>query len=217
MAGIQWTLPTLTDDKTATSKMKPTRIVLTGGPCAGKSKALIMLATWLPQIRRLPVLLPESASIVFGAMGRPDYSNKPRLMACQKAIARFQMQMEDLFLDTICPPNAVLIADRGVLDAKAFLFPEDWQHLLEAVNLTEPVALQRYDAVIHMVTTANGAPEHYKLEGFRNETPEEAITQDKQLQQVYGQHQCHQIIDNSSDFAGKLERMKTAISAVLEK
>lgn len=195
--------------------MKPTRIVLTGGPCAGKSKALAVLSQWLSEQGRYPVLVPESASLVFSAAGRPDYSDKPRLMECQKAIARFQMQIEDLFLSTICKPNSVLIADRGVLDAKAFLFPEDWQYLLESVNLTEPVALQRYDAVIHLVTTADGAPQHYKLEGFRNETLEEAVKQDRQLQDVYGKHPCHQVIDNSSDFAGKLERMKQAISTIL--
>lgn len=196
---------------------QPTRIVVTGGPCAGKSKALPELCDWLRLKGKHPVLVPEAASLVFGAAGRPDYSDKPRLMEYQKTIILIQMQMEDLFLATVCIPDSVLITDRGVLDNKTFVYPEDWQNLLKDLKLTESeVGLSRYDAVIHMVTAADGAPTHYKLEGFRNETPEKAIRQDRRLQDVYKDHPIHKVIDNSTDFPGKIARLKSAVADILK-
>jgi len=196
----------------------PLRVVLTGGPCAGKSKALPEITEWLKTQGRHPVVIPEAATLVFGAAGRPDYSNKPRLIDFQKTIIMVQKQMEELFLNTLCLPNSVLIADRGLLDNKTFVYPEDWQHLLQVLNLNEnQIGLSRYDAVIHLVTAADGAPAHYKLEGFRNETPEKAIRQDKRLRAVYAGHPIHKIIDNSTNFEGKMLRLKAAFTKILNR
>ena len=194
----------------------PIRIVLTGGPCAGKSQALPFIKALLLEKGFHPVLVPEAASLVFGAAGRPSYDDKPRLMEFQKAIILVQKQIEDLFLSKLCAPNTVLISDRGILDNKAFVYPEDWSLLLSDLNLTEAeIGLKRYDAVIHLVTAADGAPAHYKLEGVRNESLEKAIKQDQRLQHLYAGHPCRYVIDNSTDFEGKLARVQQAVEAVI--
>ena len=74
---------------------------------------------------------------------------------------------------------------------------------------------RNYDAVIHLVTAADGAPEAYKLEGVRNETPQEAIEQDRRLQMAYLGHGHHKIIDNSTDFNTKLRRIEQEICHIM--
>ena len=47
----------------------------------------------------------------------------------------------------------------------------------------------RYDAIVHMVTAADGMPQYYNLEdNHRYETVEEAINIDKRLRTAYTGH-----------------------------
>lgn len=77
------------------------------------------------------------------------------------------MDLEDHFceLADITGEPTVILCDRGVMDGKAYMKPEGWQVLLDEngfniVNLRD----KRYDAVIHLVTAADGADEYYQLE-----------------------------------------------------
>ena len=77
------------------------------------------------------------------------------------------MALEDQFeeLAEIAGGPTMLLCDRGVMDGKAYIQDEGWQALLyengyNMVNLRD----KRYDAVIHLVTAADGAEEFYTLE-----------------------------------------------------
>ena len=57
-----------------------------------------------------------------------------------------------------CYGKYFIISDRGVMDPYAYMSPEQWQTILDeegwnCVNLRD----KRYDAVIFMVTAADGA------------------------------------------------------------
>jgi len=80
---------------------------------------------------------------------------------------------------------------------------------------------RRYDFVVHLVTAAKGAVQHYTLvqaendntksaAGARHETPEEACALDLKTQQAWQgfPHESYRIIDNSGDFAYKRDRVK---------
>ena len=63
--------------------------------------------------------------------------------------------------------------------------------LLDDMNLTVPMLRDnRYDAILHMVTAADGAPEFYASlnNEARYESPEEAIEKDKKLREAYMSH-----------------------------
>lgn len=75
------------------------------------------------------------------------------------------MGLEDYFssLALLGNEKTVIICDRGVLDLQFFGSPENWQEILaendwSVVNLRD----RRYDAVIHLVTSADGAPDYFK-------------------------------------------------------
>ena len=66
--------------------------------------------------------------------------------------------------------------------------------------------VRRYDGVIHLVTAADGAPEHYKYgvveddsggQVYRRETPAEATEIDRKLQSAWTEHTEHVVVPNT--------------------
>ena len=52
--------------------------------------------------------------------------------------------------------NALVICDRGTMDASAFISAEEWSALLDKLNLEEShICENRYDQVVHMVSLRN--------------------------------------------------------------
>ena len=86
-------------------------------------------------------------------------------------------------------------------------------------------SLLRYDGVIHLVTAADGAEEHYKYgivqddrggRVFRRETPAEAIEQDRKLQEAWQANTHHVVVPNGGarGFVSKLEEATEAVLAI---
>lgn len=76
----------------------------------------------------------------------------------------------------------------------------------------------RYDAVMHMVTAADGAQEFYDSisNEARYESVEEAIDKDKKIREAYMGHKRWVMIDNSvNDFQQKINNAKTQIQHIL--
>lgn len=191
-------------------------LVLTGGACAGKSSGLVRIRERLSNLGWHPIIVPEAATLIFQGAGRPDISDRKRIFEYQRTILQTQLSLEKHFRSLAQHPKSIILTDRGALDSKAYMTPDEWQALLSDLNLNEVQLRDRnYDAVIHLVTAANGAPEAYKLEGVRNETPQEAIEQDRRLQLAYLGHGHHKIIDNSTDFNTKLCRIEQEICHIL--
>lgn len=110
---------------------------------------------------------------------------------------------------------AVLLCDRGPMDGVAYVTEADWKALLQekGVEVTD-LRDVRYDAVFHMVSAADGAPEHYTLENneVRFETLEEAVETDRRTRKGWVGHPHFHVFDNSTDFEGKLQRLIDRIS-----
>ena len=84
-----------------------------------------------------------------------------------------------------------------------------WKETLEAVDLTEEQLADRYDLVLHLTTAADGAEKYYTTENnaARLETPEQAKALDAKIRTCYERaHKNVQVVDNSTDFTGKLKR-----------
>ena len=155
------------------------RIVLTGGPCGGKTTALAGISERLQSLGYRVFLVPEAATMMITGGCTFEGATAGHVHAIESNLLRLQMAMEEAFLGVagdIDTPS-VLICDRGTIDVSAYLPPEIWQALLDE-NEWSMVGLrdQRYDAVIHLVTAANGAEAFYTTSNnaARRETPGEA-------------------------------------------
>lgn len=131
-----------------------------------------------------------------------------------------QLQKEDLYLqiaESVSAPKIVIIYDRGIVDGKSYMSDSEYAKLLQEQGLNEVTAKDRYDAVIHLVTAADGAEEFYSLGNneARTETPAKARELDRRCIENWTGHSHLRIIDNSTDFESKIGRVLREIYAVL--
>ena len=217
------------------------RIALTGGPCAGKSSALDHLTRAATEEGFDVLTAPEVATLYFNAsyqLPTPSAHNfSQNLFTFQKNILKLQLQMERCFTDLAARTDrpTIVVFDRGLLDCKAYMSADDWtlgvnelDHELRGPgrvegSVTEDHLRARYDGVIHLVTAADGVPEHYKYgvveddsggQVYRRETPAEAIEIDRKLQTAWKGHTNHIIVQNSAE-GGFESKLLTATEAVL--
>lgn len=78
------------------------------------------------------------------------------------------MSLEDKFLEFGLTEKSkmpiIILCDRGTMDGKAYTQPQDWQIILDELGVTDiQLRDDRYDAVIHLITAADGAEEYYNL------------------------------------------------------
>ena len=116
-------------------------------------------------------------------------------------LMRMQMALEDVFIEVALNADVptIILCDRGVMDASAYIDENIWQAILDETGWsTIQLRDRRYDAVIHMVTAANGATDFYHKEskGYNKKTIEEAIDLDKKLINAWVGHPHFSIIDN---------------------
>jgi predicted ATPase len=173
------------------------RIVLTGGPGAGKTAVLELIRqSFCEHVK----VLPESAGIVFGG-GFPRDGKAELQKAAQRAIFYVQRELENA---ANADNPAVILCDRGTVDGAAYWpGPED---LWSAVGTTFDEQLRRYDAVIHMRTPA--AQSGYKRDNpLRIESAAEAAAIDNRIAELWQRHPLLFTVDASPDFLDKAARV----------
>ena len=76
-----------------------------------------------------------------------------------------QIALEESFLDIgqmVTQQHVVILIDRGLCDGSAYVEQEDWQALMDDLNMNLAMMRDnRYEAVVHMVTAADGAEQFY--------------------------------------------------------
>ena len=199
---------------------KITKIVLTGGPCAGKTSALSFLRENLINNGYGAVVVPETSTELFSSGISPSKMNS--LLDFHQTQLNIQLSKEAYFEDACNKfknfEHIVLICDRGVFDAKVYLGDELFAEMLKLNSLTEEEVFDRYAAVFKLVTAANGAREYYTLENnkVRKETAEEAVALDDKITEVWKNHPHFEIIDNRTNFEQKLDRLLEKILTFLK-
>src|SRR5262245_18143460 len=142
--------------------MKPApihRIVLTGGPCAGKSTAIARVQAHLEAHGVKVYRVPEAATLLLGGGILVKDAPLSHMVSFQRGIVRVQIAVEDAFdaFARTAGHKAVLLCDRGVVDGGAYLPREAWKQLLAEEGLEHAqLRDQRYTAVVHLVTAAHG-------------------------------------------------------------
>jgi CYTH domain-containing protein len=160
--------------------------------------------------------VPEAATLLIGGGADPRSMAAGLLVHFQATLLSLAMSLEDAFLDLAREASgpAVLLCDRGAMDSAAYMSPGAWQALLDergwsVVGLRD----RRYDAVVHLATAAVGAEAFYTLanNAARSESLEEARVLDARLREAWVGHPHLRVVDNSTDFAGKVQRAVAAV------
>mmetsp|Transcript_13819 Transcript_13819/g.17494 ORF Transcript_13819/g.17494 Transcript_13819/m.17494 type:complete len:171 (+) Transcript_13819:427-939(+) len=82
-------------------RVNVTRILLTGGPCAGKTTALAAISQDLTQLGYKVLVVPEAATLIMkgGAMIVSSAFTAQQGLTFQKGLMRLQIALEESFLD----------------------------------------------------------------------------------------------------------------------
>ena len=193
-------------------------IVLTGGPCAGKTTAMSWLANDLAKKGWRVLFVPETATELIGGGVTPRSCPTPD--AFQRHLFELQLAKEKVFLEaarSMDVEKVLVVCDRGLLDNKAYMTDRSFARTLHDLGLGEAQARDRYDAVFHLVTAAKGARGFYTLanNGARTETPEAAAALDDRLIAAWTGHPHLRVIGNDSDFEHKMLRLLKEVTSFL--
>lgn len=190
-------------------------VVLTGGPCAGKTTALTQLMSEFTERGWGVITIPEAAADMISHGVSPWNLGQP---AFENVLAKSQKFREELMRDVAMahPADKVLVIhDRGLFDQAAYLDSHDFEEMLANVGETRESAMARYDCVVHMRTAAYGAEEHYTLENnmARTETPEQARRMCDATLDAWRSHPHLWVVENEAGFEEKVDHVVSVVCA----
>lgn len=198
--------------------MNITKIVITGGPCAGKSTAMSWIQNAFAQRGYTVLFVPETATeLITGGVAPWTCGSNEEYQKCQ---LRLQLDKEKVFEQAAKTMNAdkvLIVCDRGALDNRAYMDNLEFASVVDYLETDEVTLRDNYDAVFHLVTAAKGAVEYYTTanNSARTETVDEAAKLDDKLISAWTGHPHFRVIDNTSDFETKMKRLIAEISSFL--
>lgn len=198
--------------------MEITKIVLTGGPCAGKTTAMSRIQEHFSKMDYAVLFIPETATeLITGGVTPWSCGSNAEYQQCQM---KLQMAKEQVFEEgarTMSAEKILIVCDRGILDNKAYMTDDEFTQALTALGCNEVELRDGYDAVFHLVTAAKGAEEFYTTSNnaARTETIEQAAAMDDNLIAAWTGHPHLRVIRNTGDFEDKLKRLLGEISSFL--
>ena len=188
------------------------RIVLTGGPAAGKTSLVSRILKEFNSDGGWKVItIPETATELISGFGIKPFDNCVSMHDFQYFVIADQLHKEKLALkaaEMVPEQNVLILYDRALLDDKAYITDAEFDEILATFEgRTVASVLSGYDAVIHLVTCAKGAEFAYNLgNAARTENIEQAIEMDDRTLRAWRQHPNLRIVDNAIDFEKKMER-----------
>lgn len=198
--------------------MSISKIVITGGPCGGKTTALSRIQRDLSHLGYTVLIVPETATaLIAGGVAPWTCGTNEEYQKCQMLL---QLQKEQIFEQaarTMPDKRILIVCDRGELDNKAYMSPEEFSNVLEYLGKSEMELRESYDAVFHLVTAAKGAEDFYTLENnaARYESVEEAAALDDKFIEAWTGHPHLRVIDNTTDFEEKMRSLMREITYFL--
>lgn len=198
--------------------MEISKIVITGGPCAGKTTGMSWIQNAFTERGYSVLFVPETATeLISGGVAPWTCGSNIEYQTCQM---RLQREKEKVFEYAASGMNAekiLIVCDRGALDNKAYMSDAEFSSVLDLLGTSEVELRDNYDAVFHLVTAAKGAEEFYTTanNSARTETPEQAAALDDKLIAAWTGHPHLRIIDNTVGFEEKMRRMIAEIAAFL--
>lgn len=191
------------------------RIVFTGGPCSGKTTFMSRAEEIFAERGYRVIIDNESATdLISGGISPATLGMVP----FQKYVMALQIKKEELCIQAaneIEGDKVLVFMDRGLKDDESYVGTEVFNDILKGFNLKPEEINNRYDMVVHLVSSAKGKEEAYTYSNnaARYESIEDARKMDDLALDAWKDHPNRVIIGNETDFEVK---MRKAIQSVFE-
>lgn len=198
--------------------MSISKIVITGGPCAGKTTGMSWIQNAFTERGYTVLFVPETATeLISGGVAPWTCVSNSEYQKCQ---LKLQIEKEKVFeaaARTMDSDKILIVCDRGALDNKAYMTEAEFATVIQHIGANEVELRDNYDAVFHLVTAAKGAEEFYTTANntARTETVEQAAVLDDKLIAAWTGHPHLRIIDNTLGFEDKMKHLISEIATFL--
>lgn len=199
------------------------QIVLTGGPCAGKTRVLNQLSQ---DFGEEVEMVPEAANMLIGG-GFPmpsqtlPYSERWQL-SLQDPLYALQHSIEANHQEIARNTDKhLIVCDRGVLDQAAY-FKRGVDEFLDRFKIPDISQIHnRYKVVIHLGTVAFLGDKQYRQASSGNQIRVESeiahvLEAEKATRKAWQSHPNRVIIEPSQDFKDKYEKVAEIVSNQLK-
>ena len=201
-------------------------IVLTGGPCGGKTTALSYVSEKLMDQGFRVFIIPEVATkFITGGIhdiGKIAKKEPKKYFEIERQMLLEQISQHERFREIagLFPKEKrVIISDRGPMDIKPYMRPEDFKTIMRQHKFRIHDLRDVFDSVIHLVTAAKGAEKFYTIENnsARRESINEARIADSKTMNAWIGHSHLKIINNPDGhgFDYKMKRVFQTMCQVI--
>lgn len=201
--------------------MRPYRVALTGGPCAGKTTVTEALNE---EYGSKILIVPETASMLlnngFPNFGRDISFNLDALYRLQDTIYNLQLNIEPAYEQQALEQGvAFILLDRGMLDAAAYV-PGGLDEYLARYSLRLEDVVARYDMVIHLESVGTANPNLYEsLKGTnpaRYETLDQVIEREMLTRAVWQAHPNWRFVSGQNGIKAVIAQVTNMLSQHLD-
>ena len=195
-----------------------TKIVITGGPCAGKSTAMSWIQNHFSEKGWTVLFVPETATeFISGGVAPWTCRTNAEYQVVQMTLQREKERLFEKAARGMPKDKILIVCDRGMLDNRAYMNEEETEWVLEQIGANEVELRDQYDAVFHLVTAAKGAEQFYTTanNAARIETVEQAVALDDKIIAAWTGHPHFRVIDNATNFEDKMKRLLQEIASCL--
>lgn len=206
----------LEDDDTVRDKLprRLPKIILTGGPCSGKSSAMRALRKEMDEVLHC---VPEVATIVIAQVGiRPPLGDRFALRKFQQTIYRVQQSFEEASETCAAREGRKgLLLDRGSVDNAAYL-PDGLQEFERICRTERAHEYGRYDLVLCLdIPPKEVFDRERENNPARSETYEQASALGDRIKEVWRGHPRFMLIADQPTWEEKLSVIRAAVHGAI--
>ena len=191
-------------------------IVITGGPCSGKTSAVTVLRERLAA-DGIPAVFVEEAGtdLILNGISPITLGS---MLPFQTRVAELQLirEAEALEAAKALGPDTLIICDRGICDGRAYLDADEYVIAMADNGLEVDDIPKRYDAVFCLESTAKSEEGLYTQanNSARLEGAEEAAALDDRTMAAWADHPGFHFIPNQETFDAKVAQLIEGIEAL---
>lgn len=193
-------------------------IVITGGPCAGRSTLLSRSKRVLIEHGYQVFVLPE----VVSELGLSGFtSTVTELLGFQREAVSCQLERERRFQSLVrhsLVAKKVMLCDRGVPDLQVYMGSDAYKRMLQSFTYTRDEIFGHYALVVHLVSASVGSESWYTPGDIFGRLcgADDAKAFDDMVLGAWLGHPRHIVVGNTVGFEEKMRRAFKAICRALD-
>ena len=189
--------------------MKTYKIVLTGGPCGGKTNSIEFLSQKLTEQNYLVKIVDETANSLL----KLGYMPSENISTFDFQNLLFKIQFLNEYMSE--SKTNILLCDRGLFDGKVYMGNDDFQKILALNKVKEKEAFSTYDGALYFRSISYEYPDEFSKKRIY-ESPEIGRIRDERCKEIWIDKIVPCNYDNLDGFENKQKMIYLALKEKLE-